>query len=230
VVPAGRELEFLRPMPVRRLWGVGEATRASLEALGVATIGDLESVPEAMLVKRIGPSLAHHLSQLAAGIDAREVEPGGHTKSVSVEETYGEDLTDEKQIENALLRLCDRLASRLHRAGYAGRVVTLKIRFGDFETLTRSETVPGDVTGTPAIWDEANLLLGRVDRAGRGVRLLGIGVSGLVDAAEPRQLSLEDRPRDTAAGIVEEVRDRFGDDAVFRASLIRGNQQKRADQ
>ena len=220
VVPAGRELEFLHPMPVRCLWGVGAATHASLETLGVETIGDLAAVPETMLRRRLGPSLAAHLSQLAAAIDPRGVEPDGETKSVSVEETYDEDLTEDDDINQATLRLCDRLASRLHRSGYAGRVMTLKIRFGDFETLTRSETVAGEVAATTALWDEARRLLERVERRGRGVRLLGVGVSGLVTGANPHQLTLEDRTRDSAAEAAEEVRDRFGDDAVLRASMI----------
>ncbi len=230
VVAAGTELDFLHPMPVRRLWGVGEATRVSLEALGVKTIGDLAGVPETLLVKRLGPSLAHHLSRLASAVDPRSVESGSQTKSVSVEETYNDDLESDLEIENNLLRLCDRLASRLHRAGYAGRVVSLKVRFADFETVSRSETVPMEVAATPAIWDEARRLLERVDRGGRGVRLLGIGVSGLVDATEPRQLSLDDRPRDAAAEAVEEVRERFGDDAVFRASFIRNDAEKPRDE
>ncbi|MCP3995125.1 MAG: DNA polymerase IV [bacterium] len=230
VVPAGSELSYMHPMPVRRLWGVGEATRVSLEALGVETIGQLGDVPESMLVKRLGPSLARHLSQLADGIDPRGVEPDSSTKSISVEETYDEDLDSEAAIANNILRLCDRVASRLHRAGYTGRVITLKVRFGDFTTVTRSETVLAETSTATAIWDEAQRLLERVDRAGRGVRLLGIGVSGLVAADEPQQLSLDERPREAAASVVEEVRDRFGDDAVFRASLIPPEAHKLRDQ
>ena len=230
VIPAGSELDYLQPMPVRRLWGVGEATRVSLEALGVETIGQLADVPERVLVKRLGPSLAQHLSRLAAGIDPRGVEPDSSTKSVSVEETYDEDLESESVIANNILRLCDRLASRLHRAGYAGRVVTLKVRFGDFVTVTRSETLLAETAAATAIWDEARRLIERVDRAGRGVRLLGIGVSGLVTVDEPQQLSLDDRPREAAASVVEEVRDRFGDDAVIRASLIPQERRKPRDE
>ncbi len=152
VVPAGSELSYMHPMPVRRLWGVGEATRVSLEALGVETIGQLGDVPESMLVKRLGPSLARHLSQLADGIDPRGVEPDSSTKSISVEETYDEDLDSEAAIANNILRLCDRVASRLHRAGYTGRVITLKVRFGDFTTVTRSETVLAETSTATAIW------------------------------------------------------------------------------
>ncbi len=220
VIPAGQELEFLHPMPVRSLWGVGEATRAALEGLGVATVGDLATLPESLLVNRIGASLAQHLSRLAAGIDPREVEPGGGVKSVSVEETFAHDLTTASDIERALLRLCDRLSARLRRSGYAGHTVSLKVRFGDFETISRSETVADPVERTPALWDEARSLLSRVRREGRGVRLLGIGVTALVASTEPRQLSLESSSRDVAAGAVEQVRERFGDDAVLPASLV----------
>jgi len=230
VVPAGKELDYLRPMPVRRLWGVGAATMATLDALGIETVGDLSDVPESLLAKRIGPSLARHLSQLAAAIDPRRVEADDVTKSVSVEETYDADLESDAEIEKNLLRLCDRLASRLHRAGYSGYVLTLKVRFGDFETVTRSATTQHGLAVATSIWDETRRLLQRVDRARRGVRLLGVGVSGLVPAGEPEQLSLEDKPRDAAASVVEEVRDRFGDGAVLRAALISPNVPKPRDE
>ena len=229
LVTAGDELAYLHPLPVRRLWGVGAATQATLTALGVETVGELAAMPETLLARHLGPSMAAHLSRLAAAVDPRGVETGGETKSLSVEETYDEDLSDEIEIQGALLRLCDRLASRLHRAGYAGRVVTLKIRFGDFETHTRSETVGGDIAATTAIWDEARKLLGRIELRGRTVRLLGIGLSRLATATSPQQLSLEERTRDTAATAVEQVRERFGDEAVFRASFMGRNPKNRRD-
>lgn len=225
LVAAGKELDFLHPMPVRRLWGVGEATQAALETLGVKTVGDLAALAEQTLCKRIGAAAAHHLSQLANGIDPRDVESDGETKSISVEETYEEDLVAESAIGNAVLRLCDRLASRLHHARCAGHTVTLKLRYGDFETVTRSATLPSPIEGAPAIWGEARRLLERVGRTGeRGVRLLGVGVSGLVDAVEPRQLSFDSGAREAAAVAVEEVRDRFGHDAVLPASLLPGDE------
>jgi DNA polymerase-4 len=221
VVPAGGEVDFLHPMPVQRLWGVGEATRATLEALGVATVGDLAAVPEEMLSSRLGPSLAQHLHRLARGIDPRGVDGGDAAKSISAEETFDVDITGEAEVDRALLRLCDRLAGRMYRSGYVGHTVSLKIRFGNFETLTRSETLVDPVEHAPALREEAQKLLGRVELAGRGVRLLGVGVAGLVDAAAPRQLSLESRPQEVAAGVVEEVRKRFGHNAVIPASLMR---------
>lgn len=226
-VNAGKELDFLHPMPVRCLWGVGEATHATLESLGVATIGELAAIPEGVLANRLGSSLAAHLSRLAAGEDPREVEPGGGAKSVSVEQTYDSDLAAGDELERAVLHLCSRLAGRLHRAGMAGHTLTLKVRYGDFETITRSETVGEPIAVGSALWDEARVLLDRAQIRGRGIRLLGIGISGLVDATAPRQLTLESGSRSLAAETVEEVRERFGDDSVLPASLIMNPSQKR---
>jgi DNA polymerase-4 len=109
----------------------------------------------------------------------------------------------------------------------AGHTVSLKVRFGDFETLSRSETLAEPIDHTPGLWDLAQLLLQRVQLADRAVRLLGLGVSGLVDSDAPRQLSLDSPQRSVAAGVVEEVRERFGDDAVLPASLLRSDEDKR---
>ena len=217
---AGDELEFLHPMPVNRLWGVGEATHATLEALGVRTIGDLAATPERVLRKRLGPSLALHLSTLAVGVDTREVEHTSGAKSISVEETYETDIVGEAEIKQALLRLCGRLSRRLHQAGKAGRTLNLKVRFGDFETITRSESRGTAIDVTPDLWDEVMRLLGKVEFGGRGVRLLGVGVTGLEDGGAPRQLTMNSVERSLAAEAAEKVRDRFGDDAVIPASLL----------
>lgn len=229
VVLAGDELKFLHPMPVRRLWGVGEATHASLEALGVETVGELAAIPQGVLSKRLGPTLSRHLSNLAAAVDPRDVESSSGAKSISVEETYEIDISSEDEIEQALLRLCGRLSRRLHQAGRAGRTVNLKLRFGDFETISRSESFSGAIDVTPDLWDEARKLLGKVEIGRRGIRLLGIGVSGLVDAEEPRQLTMDSPERSIAAEAAEQVRERFGEDAVLPASLIADDTEERGD-
>ncbi len=148
-IAAGRELDFLHPMPVRRLWGVGEATHATLVALGITTVGDLAAVPEQVLEKLLGPRLARHLAGLAAGIYPREVDISRSTKSISVEETFALDLVGDDEVAQALLRLCDRLALRLHAAGVAGETVNLKLRYADFETVSRSETLSDPVALGP---------------------------------------------------------------------------------
>ena len=219
LVPTGTELDYLHPLSVRRLWGVGEATHAALEGLAIETIGDLAAVPLRLLEERLGRALSLHLSALAAGRDDREIVVGAASRSVSVEETYEHDLVDRETIERELLSLCGRLSGRLQRSGHAGRTVTLKVRFGDFTTVSRSVTASAAIEHTPALWDAARALLGRARPAGRGVRLLGIGVSGLEAGGSPRQLSLESPPREAAAVAAEEVRARFGDEAVVPARL-----------
>ena len=219
IVPAGTEISFLHPLPVRRLWGVGEATFAALEVLGVETVGDLATISRYTLEYRLGASLGGHLANLAGGRDDRSVEPGGAAKSVSVEETYDRDIVDPLALEDALLRHCDRLSARLNAAGLAGRTVTLKLRFGDFTTLTRSITVADPVDHTPDLWDLVQQLLARIDRGNQGVRLLGIGASSLMPRQAPRQLSLDHPRRDAAAVAAERIRERFGTSAVMPARL-----------
>jgi DNA polymerase-4 len=222
VIPAGGEIDFLHPLPVRRLWGVGEATYAALEALGVRTVGELAALPPRVVAQRLGPAVGRHLIDLANARDLRPVEPGGDAKSISVEATYEHDLVDPADIERALLGHCDRLSARLRRQGYAGRTVTLKVRFADFTTITRSETVPVAIEHTADLWDVVRSLLARVDRAGRSVRLLGVGAGGLMPGGAPRQLSMDHPQRAAAADAAERVRARFGDDAVLPARLIDG--------
>jgi DNA polymerase-4 len=221
VIAAGQELEFLHPLPVRRLWGVGEATYAALDALAIATVADLAATPLGTIEGRLGGVLGRHLWELAHGRDDRVVEGDAETKSVSVEETFSRDLHDDAAIEEALLRHCDRLSARLNAAGLAGRTITLKLRFGDFTTITRSQTIADPIDHTPDLWDAARQLLGKVDRGARGVRLLGVGASALTSRLSPRQLSLEHPSRDAAATAAEQVRARFGDDAVIPARLAR---------
>jgi DNA polymerase IV len=217
-IPAGTELDYLHPLPVRRLWGVGEATHASLEGLGVTTIGDLAALDQKTLERRLGAAMGAHLGALARGIDLRAVTVERETKSVSVEETYERDLTSDAAVQRELVALCDRLASRLRTTGHRGHTVTLKVRFADFTTLTRSATVSTPAGDTGDVRPLVRQLWRRVGRDGRGVRLLGVGVSGLVARDQPLQLALDASGRGAAAA-VDAIRDRFGDGAVVPARL-----------
>ncbi len=219
VVAAGRELEFLHPLPVRRLWGVGAATHAALEGLAVETIGDLAALAATVLEHRLGPSVGRHLAALANGEDPRVVETESVAKSVSVEETFASDLVGTEAIEDAMLALCARLSGRLQRAGRVGRTVTVKLRRADFTTTTRSLTGATPVAYAPQLWDAARTLLARMPVAG-GVRLLGVAVSHLETARAPRQLSMTEEGRTRAADAAERVRERYGEDAVLPARLI----------
>ncbi len=219
-IDAGSELEFLHPLPVRRLWGVGEATLAALDGLGVATIGELASIPLDSLERRLGASLGRHLHLLAEGRDDRTVNPDGETKSISVEETFERDVSDIDYIETELLRQTERVGSRLRRAGLAGRTVTLKVRYPDFTTLTRSQSLDSAIDVSHDLFGVVQELVGRVD-LGRPVRLLGVGVSSLEPAGAPHQLGL-DRPAiwDDVSTAVDAIRSRFGEEAVSPARLV----------
>jgi DNA polymerase-4 len=219
VVPAGTELDYLHRKPVRSLWGVGEATHARLEELGVVTVGDLAVLPREALVRRLGGALGGHLADLAAGIDDRTVEPGGETKSISVEETYDADLVDPARMHRELLAQADRLSARLRAEGFVATTVHLKVRYGDFTTTTRSRTFAEPLSTARDLYRTALALLDRTESLRRPVRLLGLGAAGLVAAAAPRQLDLAPRSWDDLERAVESVRDRFGRSAVDRARL-----------
>lgn len=220
LVPAGGEQAFLHPMPVRALWGVGEATYARLEELGVRTVGDLASLPRATLCTRLGEALGSHLADLAQARDQSPVMAGGPAKSISVEETFPADLSGRPALEAELLGLADRLASRLRRAGMAARTVALKVRFGDFATISRSRTFPAPLNTAHDLYGAALALLERAAVGRRPVRLLGLGGEGLSPSGSPEQLGLEPRPWSELEAAVDRVRERFGTDAVAPARLI----------
>lgn len=218
VIEAGTERSFLEPRSVAELWGVGRATLASLAGLGIETIGQLAEIPADMLRRQVGTAAAAHLTALANGRDPRAVETGREAKSVSVEETFPRDLEGDDIIGRALLELCHRLSGRLLKSHLAGKTLTLKVRLGDFTTVTRSATGRQHISDTSQIWPLAAELLDKVPRAGQGVRLLGIGVSGLAEG-EPAQLAIDGSDRAALADASAVVRERFGDDAVLPARL-----------
>ncbi len=224
VVEAADELAFLHPLPVSALWGVGPATEARLKRFGVATIGDLATVPRPTLVGSLGQSLGAHLHELAHGRDPRPVEPDREIKSVSHEETYAADHVTHEPLRVEAVRMADAVATRMRSARLSGRTVTIKVRFGDFTTITRSHTFPGPVDGGPTIAKAAVELLDQLD-VSAGVRLFGVGVSNLVEDGA-RQLTLDDAMTsagwDGATKAVDEVRARFGDRAVGPGTLAGG--------
>ncbi|HWH34298.1 MAG TPA: DNA polymerase IV [Acidimicrobiales bacterium] len=223
VVPAGAELDFLHPLPVGALWGVGPVTRRRLGRLGVTTVADLAATPVESLVAALGPASGQHLHALAWGGDDRPVETGRAAKSVGHEETYRRDLHDHQALGREVVRLADAVASRLREAGTAGRTVVLKVRFGDFRTITRSRRVAAPLDGGPALARVAKGLLAGIDPT-PGVRLLGVSVAGL-EARVARQPTLDEAMVDddgdaAVAGAVADIRRRFGSVAVGPASLL----------
>ena len=221
VVDAGEELAFLHPLPVSALPGVGPGTQARLRRLGVATVGDVAALGPDALLGALGPAMGRQLHDLAWANDQRRVEPERAAKSVGREETYARDLVEAADLHREAVRLADAVAARLRASSLTGRTVTVKVRFHDRSTVTRSHTAPDPVETGPQLARLATSLLARVD-PGEGVRLLGVSVSNLT-AGAARQLSLDQAPGGDwahAARAVDEVRRRFGDTAVGPASLL----------
>jgi DNA polymerase-4 len=221
VVAPGEEERFLRPLPARALWGVGPATLARLERLGVRTVGDIADLPVAAVVGALGATNGRHLHDLAHGIDPRPVEPDQRVKSIGHEETFAHDHHEPGSLAREVVRMADGVAGRLRGAGLAARTVTLKVRFGDFRTLTRSTTLPSPVDEGPAIARHAGELLAGIDPT-PGVRLLGVSVSGLV-AGGAHQLSFDEAGEPAwheASGAVDAIRQRFGDGAIGPAAAV----------
>jgi DNA polymerase IV len=222
VVPPGGELAFLHPLPARALWGVGPATLARLERLGVRTVGDIAALSEATLVSRLGTAHGRHLSRLANAVDDRPVVPDQAPKSIGHEETFPTDQYDRGPLAREVVRMADAVAGRLRRHALVGRTVTLKIRFGDFRTITRSTTAGVALDDGPAIARAARALLDDVDPT-PGVRLLGVSVSGLVPGGG-RQLTLDEAAAGPswreASGAIDAIRSRFGASAIGPASSV----------
>ncbi len=180
VIAPGTELDLLRPLHVSVIPGVGPATVERLKRAGVHTVAELERIDQEELVRLVGKSQGHSLFHLARAEDERAVVPDRETKSVSVEGTYEHDLTDRQQMAAILARQAGDVSKRLRSSGLSGRTVSLKVRLYDFTTLSRSSTLPAPTDDPATIARLARTLLEDLDTSG-GVRLLGVGVSGLAD-------------------------------------------------
>ncbi len=219
-VRPGEEAAFLRPLPIRRLWGVGPAAERTLAGLGVRTIGELAGLGRATLAARLGATGAH-LWALAHGIDDRPVVPWDDPKSLGAEETFLQDTRDVGRLRATLLAQADRVAAELRAAGLRARTVTLKFRLADFRTFTRQDTRDTPTADAGEIFRRAAGLLERLLGA-EPVRLIGVSASGLVAASTPEQLTLLG-PGDHAervGRVTDELRARFGPRAVVRAALL----------
>lgn len=222
VVEPGQEAAFLAPLPVERLWGVGEATASRLHSLGICTVGDLAAFPLAQLERTFGPH-ALELQRRAMGLDQSPVVPARETKSISREITFAQDVSDAETLRQVLLALSERVARNLRQHEGEARTVTLKLRYPDFTALTRSHTLPHPtVLGTTIYRVAWRMLLQAWDRR-EPVRLIGVGVSNL--RMEGRQLSFlaeaDERQRDLM-DVLDRLRDRYGEDVIRPATLLGG--------
>ena len=220
VVPRRGVLDFLRPLPVRALWGVGDRTHETLERLGVRTVGELAEVSRRVLERTLGEAAANHLADLATGTDHREVVPYEAPKSVSHEETFDHDLEADEDVLRELLRLSFRVAARLRSEGFRARTVTIKVRLASFTTLSRSRTL-ADATDAGADLYRISLELYRaIPGTRRRIRLLGVAASGL-QSSGAEQLALVRAGRwDDAERALDRIERRFGPGTAFPAALL----------
>ena len=224
-VPAAETLRFLEPLPVGRLWGVGEKTRDLLARLAIRSIGDLGRTPAQILERLIGEAQSRHLGELARGVDDREVVPYEPPKSIGHEETFERDLDDDVEVFRELLALSQRVAARLRTDGYRARTVTLKARLSNFTTLTRSRTLPEATDVGADIHHLVRSLYQGLPGARRRIRLLGVQASGLHQAGvEQLGLLYEGGQRwGEVERAVDRIERRFGRGAAGPASLLDGD-------
>ena len=218
---AAEVAEYLKVLGVRDLWGVGEQTATKLERFGVRTVGDVAELPETTLSRIIGPAAAAQLSRLARGGDDRPVIPYEAAKGMSNEETFDRDIDDPAVLRREVLRLSEKVARRLRRGGVAARTVTLKLRYANFQTISRSRTLAAPTDQATELHAEVSALLDALRLERVRVRLIGVGASNLVPADASRQLGLLD---DDRWGVLEraadDARTRFGEAAVTRGALL----------
>ena len=215
----------LWPLPVERLWGVGPKSAEVLRRAGLCTIGELARVDESALATIVGARMAAHLRALASGEDNRPVCAEHETKSVSEERTYTDDLTDTREIDRELLARAEGVARALRRDGLVGRTVHIKVRTGDFTTWTRALTLRDATDLADTIIEAARAMYReRIDLGGQGVRLLGVGMSGIAKAGSLRGSLFPDASTERSRKLArasDAVNDKLGEDVVTRASLLR---------
>jgi DNA polymerase-4 len=227
VVPPDAVTGFLHPLDVGELWGVGEKTRDQLHRFGLVTVGDVAHTPLATLQRAVGVALGTHLHELAWGVDRRTVTarrgPHEPDKSMGADETFGRDIDDPAVVCRELLRLSAKVTGRMRAAGVAGRTVTIRVRFADFTTITRSRTLAEATDVTIEVHAAATRLFHGLGLQRARIRLVGVRVEGLMPRARvQRQLVLGAREHgwSDADRVVDRAALRFGRGAVRPATLI----------
>jgi DNA polymerase-4 len=223
VVPPERELAFLHPLPVERLWGVGRVTATKLHERGLSTVGEVARLAEPALVSLLGRASGRHLHALAHNRDPRPVRPNRRRGSIGAQRALGRRPKTLADVDASLVGLVDRVARRMRTAGRVGRTVVLRLRFDDFSRATRSHTLPYPTASTQAILATARALLVTAVPLieSRGITLVGVAVGNLGDSRSV-QLALPFDPHSSDAldAAVDEVRERFGTASITRAVLL----------
>ncbi|HEX7379427.1 MAG TPA: DNA polymerase IV [Pirellulales bacterium] len=230
VVEEGHVQEFLDPLPVGRLWGVGRVAGQEFARLAIKTIGDVRRMPPQVLHQHFGQT-GDHLFQLAQGIDPRRVVPDREAKSISHETTFAADIDDLDALRAWVAELAEHVAWRLRRHHLRGRTVQIKLRYADFHTITRAETLPGPTNVTEEILrTAARLLTDRLPRRRLLVRLLGVGVSNFENPEQVQGLLFDNPVHERQSRLdaaADKLKERFGADALRRGSVLSHEAQHR---
>ena len=220
-----RVLEFLHPLPVQEMWGVGPKTNEELMKLGLRTIGDIAHTPRLTLIRALGEASGASLYELAWGRDYRDVVSEEPDKSISAAETFPFDIEDQEEILRELLRLTERATGRMREKSMAAKTISIKVRFADFRTITRSKTLPLPINGVHETYDVVRTLFKALHLDRARIRLVGVSLDNLVDSdGLPEQLQLGEREKGwrEATRAIDQASARFGHGSVRPARLIEG--------
>jgi DNA polymerase-4 len=231
VVPPEGVVSFLHPLPVGALWGVGDKTEETLHRLGLRTVADIAHIPRDTLLRALGQASGAHLHELSWGRDPRPVVPSVEDRSIGHEETFSRDVDDPEVVRKTLLKLSERAAARLRSSDQVARTVSIKIRFADFTTITRSRTLKDATDVGREVYGTAKSLYDALGLQRARLRLVGVRLEGLVDAdRSPRQMTLDERPQGwrEADRAVDAASARFGAGVVRPASLVPDKEPKPA--
>ena len=218
-----RVLEFLHPLPVNAIWGVGPKTNEELQKLGLRTVADIANTPRQTLIRALGEAAGASLYELSWGRDYRDVEPEEVDKSISAAETFDSDTEDQEIVLRELLRLTEKATYRMREKDFSARTISIKVRFADFKTISRSKTVPLAISATHEVFEVVKaLFLGlKLDRA--RIRLVGVSLDGLedgIDASEQLVLGERENGWRQATAAMDKASARFGQGSVRPARLF----------
>jgi len=222
-IASDRVLEFLHPLPVNAIWGVGPKTNEELQKLGLRTVADIANTPRQTLIRALGEAAGASLYELAWGRDYRDVEPEEVDKSISAAETFDTDTEDQEIVLRELLRLTEKATYRMREKDFSARTISIKVRFADFKTISRSKTVPLPISATHEVFEVVrNLFLAlKLDRA--RIRLVGVALDGLedgIDASEQLVLGEREKGWRQATAAMDKASARFGQGSVRPARLF----------
>ena len=221
-IKPGEVQDFLRDLPLSKLWGVGKSTEEVLKGMGILRVGQLAAYPPDRIEKKLG-KFGLELIALARGEDDRPVTPDSETKSISQEETFTPDLEGLEKMKRILLDQAEQVGWELRKQRLRGCTVTVKVRYPDFTTVTRSQTLPLPTDQGIEIYQTALKLLHKTEALGKKARLLGVGISNLTHQEGPEQLTLFDCRRkqmERSTQAMDQIWDKFGPEAIKRATLV----------